>query len=57
MLPIPIGLRGSGAYERGPIFGLTGRGGYFVTPGFFPYIRAGVQTSRDTVTYQVYEGS
>ena len=44
-------------YRRGPILGLTGRLGYFVTPGFFPYVRAGVQSSRDTVAYQVFEGS
>lgn len=47
---------GTTLYDRGPIFALTTRFGYFVTPGFFPYVRAGVQTSRDTVTYQVFEG-
>lgn len=41
-------------YDRGPIFGLTTRAGYFVAPQFFPYLRAGVQVSRDEGSYQVF---
>ncbi len=48
------GVAGSVLYERGPIYGLTLRGGYFVTPGFMPYVRAGAQYSRDEATYQSF---
>jgi opacity protein-like surface antigen len=41
-------------YDRGPTWALTGRVGYFVTPGFLPYVRFGVQASRDEVNYQVF---
>lgn len=40
-------------YERGNVYALTGRAGYFVTPGFMPYVRLGAQVSRDEVSYQV----
>ncbi|HRE30722.1 MAG TPA: outer membrane beta-barrel protein, partial [Candidatus Berkiella sp.] len=46
------GVLGSVRYERGPIYALTLRGGYFVTPGFLPYVRVGAQYSRDEATYQ-----
>ncbi len=48
------GVAGSVVYERGPIYALTLRGGYFVTPGFMPYVRAGAQYSRDEANYQSF---
>jgi len=45
-------VAGSVLYNRGPVYALTLRGGYFVTPGFMPYVRAGAQYSRDEATYQ-----
>lgn len=51
------GILGSVRYERGPIYALTLRGGYFVTPGFLPYVRVGAQYSRDEATYQANIGS
>lgn len=48
---------GSVVTDRGPILGLTTRMGFFVTPGFLPYVRLGAQTSRDNVTYQVFSGT
>lgn len=48
------GVAGSVVYERGPIYALTLRGGYFVTPGFMPYVRAGAQYSRDEAIYQSF---
>lgn len=50
------GIAGSVVYERGPIYALTLRGGYFVTPGFMPYVRAGAQYSRDEATVQMSIG-
>ncbi|MGE3319716.1 MAG: outer membrane protein [Candidatus Berkiella sp.] len=46
------GVAGSVLYERGPVWALTLRGGYFVTPGFMPYVRVGAQYSRDEATVQ-----
>jgi len=48
---------GTMLYDRGDIFGLTGRVGYFVTPGFMPYLRLGIQMSRDEVEYQSFIGT
>ncbi len=45
---------GTAWYDRGPIFGLTGRAGYFVTSGFMPYVRLGAQVSRDEANYQAF---
>lgn len=45
-------IAGSVLYERGPVWALTLRGGYFVTPGFMPYVRLGAQFSRDEATIQ-----
>lgn len=47
-------FEGTAEYDRGPIYMLTGRVGYFVTPAFLPYVRAGAQFSRDEGTYQVF---
>lgn len=44
-------VAGSVLYERGPVYQFTLRGGYFVTPGFMPYVRVGAQYSRDEATY------
>ena len=44
---------GTALYDRGNVYGLTGRAGYFVTPFFLPYVRLGAQVSRDTVNFQV----
>lgn len=41
-------------YDRGPLFALTGRAGWFVTSGFLPYVRLGAQVSRDKVNFQVF---
>jgi hypothetical protein len=46
------GIAGSVLYDRGPVYALTLRGGYFVTPGFMPYVRVGALYSRDEATYQ-----
>lgn len=46
------GVAGTVLYERGPVWALTLRGGYFVTPGFMPYVRLGAQYSRDEATIQ-----
>ncbi len=46
------GIVGTVLYDRGDIFSVTGRAGYFVTPFFMPYIRLGAQMSRDEVSYQ-----
>jgi hypothetical protein len=43
-------------YKRGPVLGLTGRAGWFVTPGFMPYVRLGAQVSHDEGSYQVVAG-
>jgi hypothetical protein len=43
---------GTVRYHRGNIFALTGRLGWFVTPGFMPYLRLGAQISRDEAQYQ-----
>jgi len=40
-------------YDRGPMWGLSARAGYFVTPFFMPYLRLGVQLSRDEIDYRV----
>ena len=47
-------FEGTMLYDRGPIYAFTLRGGYFVTPNFLPYIRAGAQFSRDEGTFQVF---
>lgn len=39
--------------ERDDIWGISVRGGYWVTPFFMPYIRLGAQFSRDEVTFVV----
>ncbi len=49
----PQAYTGSVLYDRGDIYAITGRAGYFVTPFFMPYIRLGAQMSRDEVSYQV----
>ncbi|MBS0287195.1 MAG: hypothetical protein JSR17_07860 [Proteobacteria bacterium] len=46
-------LVGTLLYDRGDIYAITGRAGYFVTPFFMPYVRLGAQMSRDEVNYQV----
>lgn len=48
-----INYSGTAYYDRGPTWALTTRAGYFVTPGFMPYVRFGFQASRDEVNYQV----
>lgn len=50
----PQAYVGTMLYDRGNIYALTGRAGYFVTPFFMPYIRLGAQMSRDEVSYQVF---
>lgn len=40
-------------YNRGDTFGLTLRGGFWVTPFFMTYIKAGVQYSRDELTFSI----
>lgn len=37
-------------FERGPVVALVGRIGYKIAPYFHPYMRAGVETSKDTLT-------
>lgn len=49
-------LRGFVHYDRGDVFGLSTRFGYFVTPFFLPYVRVGAQFSRDEVNYQSFIG-
>jgi hypothetical protein len=51
-------VSGSVLYERGPVYQFTLRGGYFVTPGFMPYVRVGAQYSRDEATYSaaIFQG-
>lgn len=44
-------VAGSVVYDRGAVYALTLRGGYFVTPGFMPYVRVGGQYSRDEASY------
>jgi len=44
-------------YKRGPILALTGRAGWFITPGFMPYVRLGAQVSHDEGSYQVVGGA
>jgi len=41
-------------FDRGPAWDITARFGYFVTPGFMPYIRAGARVSNVEVNYQVF---
>jgi len=48
-----LDVGGTLRYHRGPMLALTGRLGWFFTPGFLPYIRAGVQVSRDEGQYKV----
>jgi len=48
------GMSGTALYKRGDIYALSFRGGYFVTPFFLPYLRAGVQVSHDEASYQVF---
>lgn len=52
----PIGVAGTALYDRGNIYALTGRVGYFVTPFFMPYLRLGGQVSHDEVIYQAFFG-
>lgn len=40
-------------YDRGDTFGLTLRGGFWVTPFFMTYVKAGVQYSRDELTFVI----
>ncbi len=40
-------------YQQGPIYALSLRAGYFVTPFFMPYARLGAQVSSDELNYQV----
>lgn len=47
-------FEGTVLYDRGPIYNMTTRAGYFVTPGFMPYLRVGAQYSHDEGTYQVF---
>lgn len=49
-------VNGTVLYERGNVYALTARAGYFVTPFFMPYIRAGAQMSQDELTYQAFLG-
>lgn len=44
-------------YERGNVYGLSVRSGYFVTPFFMPYVRLGAQVSRDELTYAGFVGA
>jgi len=38
-------------YERGTAYQLTGRAGWWLTPFFMPYVRLGLQYSRDQITF------
>jgi opacity protein-like surface antigen len=49
-------VAGTVLYDRGDVYGLSGRVGYFVTPFFMPYIKAGAQFSRDELNYQAFYG-
>ncbi|MBN9287680.1 MAG: hypothetical protein BGO43_02695 [Gammaproteobacteria bacterium 39-13] len=51
-----LGVPGIGTilYDRGDIYALTARIGYFVTPFFMPYVRVGGQLSHDEVSYQTF---
>ncbi len=40
-------------YNRGNTYGVTLRGGYWWTPFFMSYVKAGVQYSRDELTYVI----
>ena len=42
---------GTVEYDRGTTYGLILRGGYWITPFFMGYIKAGVQFSRDELTF------
>ncbi len=52
--PVNVAITGTMLYDRGDIYAVTGRAGYFVTPFFMPYVRLGAQLSRDEVQYQVF---
>tara|TARA_R110002110_G_scaffold65206_1_gene179887 strand:- start:35252 stop:36019 length:768 start_codon:yes stop_codon:yes gene_type:complete len=38
-------------YERGAAYQLSGRAGWWLTPFFMPYVRLGLQYSRDQITF------
>lgn len=44
---------GTVVYDRGPTFTLAGRVGWFVTPFFMPYLKAGGQYSEDEMTFVI----
>ncbi len=44
---------GDTSWDTDYVVGLTGRMGYEVTPYFMPYLRAGVETSRDEVSFAI----
>jgi hypothetical protein len=52
-----VPIYGTVLYDRGDIYAITGRAGYFVTPFFMPYLRLGAQLSRDEVSYQSFTGA
>lgn len=53
---VPLIFNATAYYDHGPIWALTARAGYFVTPGFLPYVRLGGQVSRDEANYKVFAG-
>ncbi len=55
-LPGGISFVSTALYQRGPIYSVSMRGGYFVTPFFFPYLRVGGQISRDEASLQSFSG-
>lgn len=48
-----LGWTATTEYQETPTLGLTGRMGYEMTPYFLPYIRLGIQTSRDQLDVTV----
>ena len=46
-----VSWSGSAQYKRETNVGLTGRLGYQVAPCLLPYMRAGIETSRDKVAF------
>ncbi len=47
------GVNTMARYHQGNILALTGRFGYEMFPNFLPYVRLGVQSSRDKLTYSI----
>ncbi len=48
---VNAGWYGDANFKRETTVGLTARGGYAVAPWFLPYIRLGIETSRDKLNY------